>query len=88
MIPIRQGVATLSQPMFSLKADLDSKRIIYNDNPIDKWCFQNVEIKSDINANIQPCKGLDVKRRIDGVISMLCGYIVLEDNKDDYVNMI
>jgi len=88
MVPIRQGVATLSDPMKSMKADLKSKRIVYNNNPIDKWCLSNTEIKADINGNIQPVKGLDVKMRIDGLISLLCGYIVLEDNKDDYTNMI
>jgi len=88
MIPIRQGVATLSQPMTSMKADLKSKIIVYNDNPIDKWCLSNTEIKQDINANIQPFKSADRKKRIDGTISLLCGYIVLEDNKEDYSNMI
>ena len=88
MVPIRQGVATLSDPMKSMKADLKSKRIVYNNNPIDKWCLSNTEVKTDINGNIQPVKGLDVKMRIDGLISLLCGYIVLEDNKDDYTNII
>jgi phage terminase large subunit-like protein len=74
--------------MKNLKADLDSKKIIYNDNPIDKWCLSNTEIKADINGNIQPVKGLDVKKRIDGLISLLCGYIVLEDNREDYINMV
>ena len=74
--------------MFDLKADLNSKRIIYNNNPIDKWCLSNVEVKSDTNGNIQPMKGIDVRKRIDGVISLLCSYIVLNDNKDDYTNMI
>ena len=88
MIPIRQGVATLSQPMKNLKADLESKIVVYNNNPIDKWCLSNTEIKVDINGNIQPVKGVDVKKRIDGLISLVCGYIVLEDNRDDYLNMI
>lgn len=88
MIPIRQGAATLSQPMKDLKADLKAKKIVYNNNPIDKWCLSNTEIKADINGNIQPVKGLDTRMRIDGTISLICGYIVLQDNKDDYLNMI
>ena len=35
MIPVRQGVITLSQPMKDLKADLQAKLIVYNDHPID-----------------------------------------------------
>jgi phage terminase large subunit-like protein len=88
MIPIRQGVATLSQPMFDIKADLASKKIVYNNNPIDKWCMSNVEIRADINGNIQPLKGIDTTKRIDGMVSLLCGYIALNDNLEDYLNMI
>ena len=36
MVPIRQGVATLSQPMKDLKADFQAKNIVYGSNPIDK----------------------------------------------------
>lgn len=88
MVPIRQGVATLSDPMKELKADLRADRILYNNNPIDAWCLSNTEIKTDINGNIQPVKGVDVRKRIDGTISLLCGYIVLKDNMEDYRNII
>lgn len=88
MVPIRQGVATLSQPLFDLKADLTSKNIVYNNNPIDKWCLSNTCVKSDANGNIQPIKGIDVTKRIDGTVSMICAYIVLQDNKDDYLGII
>lgn len=88
MVPIRQGVATLSQPLFDLKADLTSKNIVYNNNPIDKWCLSNTCVKSDANGNIQPMKGIDVTKRIDGTVSMICAYIVLQDNKDDYLGII
>ncbi|HDR5128301.1 TPA: terminase large subunit, partial [Bacillus anthracis] len=38
MVPVAQGKQTLSMPMKLLGADLEAKRIIYNNNPIDKWC--------------------------------------------------
>lgn len=88
MIKIRQGTKTLSDPMKSMKADLQANKIIYNNNPIDKWCLSNTEIKADINGNIQPVKGLDNRKRIDGTISLLCGYIVLQDNRDEYLSII
>lgn len=88
MIPIRQGVATMSQPLKELKADLASKLIIHNGNPIDMWCLSNAEIKADINGNIQLVKGMDNRKRIDGVVSLSCGYIVLKDKWDNYVNLI
>lgn len=88
MIKIRQGTKTLSEPMKNLKPDLGAKKINYNNNPIDKWCLSNTEIKVDINGGIQPVKGLDPKKRIDGTISLLCAYIPLQNNMSDYKNMI
>lgn len=87
MIPVRQGVFTLSDPMKSLKADLSAGRVIYNNNPIDKMCFYNIEVKTDINGNIQPVKGLDPRRRIDGVIALICAYKVLQDKANEYINL-
>lgn len=88
MIPIRQGTATLSAPMKELAADLGANRIIYNNNPIDKWCLSNTEVKADINGNIQPIKGMDARRRIDGTLSLIDAYIVLKDKYDEYQAMI
>lgn len=88
MIPIRQGVATMSQPLKELKADLGAKRIAHNCNPIDMWNLSNAEIKSDINGNIQLVKGMDARKRIDGVVSLANAYIVLKDKWEDYINII
>lgn len=87
MIPIRQGVITLSQPMKDLAADFKAHKVIYNNNPIDKWCLINTEVKTDVNGNIQPVKSLNKRRRIDGTVALLCAYKVLQDKKDMYINM-
>ena len=88
MIPIRQGVFSLSQPMKDLAVDLDEKRIVYDNNPIDKWCLLNTEIKTDINGNIQPVKGLDARQRIDGTLALIDGYKVLRDKFDELQSLI
>ena len=88
MIKVRQGVYTLSSPMKELKADLGAGKIIYNNNPIDKWCLSNLQIKTDINGNIQPVKGVDNRQRIDGAIALIIGYVVLLDKMTEYQNMI
>ncbi len=87
MIPIRQGVYTLSQPMKDLAADFKTHNIVYNNNPIDKWCLINTNVKTDINGNIQPVKGLDPRQRIDGTIALLCAYTVLQNKKDKYIEL-
>lgn len=81
---VRQGTITLSAPMKELKADLIANKIIYNDNPIDKWCLANTEIKTDINGNIQPIKGGDPTQRIDGTVALIIGYIVMKEKMSEY----
>lgn len=88
MIPVIQGKKTLSGPMKKLGADLESKLIIYNNNPIDKWCLSNTAIDVDKNDNIQPIKTSNQRRRIDGTAALLNAYVVLQDKMQDYINMI
>lgn len=88
MITVRQGIYTLSAPMKELKADLEANKVIYNNNSIDKWCLSNTEIKTDINGNIQPIKGMDSRRRIDGAVALIIAYVVLKDKMSEYENMI
>jgi len=84
MLAIRQGKQTLSNPLKEIKADLKAKRIIYNDNPVLKWCMTNVNIETDKNGNIQPHKGVNQKARIDGFAALLDAYVVYLAHKDEY----
>jgi phage terminase large subunit-like protein len=86
--PVIQGKKTLSSPMKSFAADLEAKKINYNNNPILKWCLTNSAIDVDKNNNIQLCKTSNQRRRIDGVASLLDAYITLERYYEDYLNMI
>lgn len=88
MIPVVQGKKTLSGPMKSMGADLEAKRINYGNNPITKWCLSNTNIDVDKNDNIQPSKGKQQKRRIDGAAAMLNAYVIYQDKHQDYVNLI
>ena len=88
MVPIIQGKKTLSAPMKSLGADLSSKLIVYNNNPVDKWCLANTSYEEDKNGNIQPCKTSKRTRRIDGTSALLDAYVVLQDRIADYQSMI
>lgn len=88
MIPVIQGKKTLSGPMMSLGADLEGKRINYNNNPITKWCLSNTHIDIDKNGNIQPAKGKSQKKRIDGTSALLNAYVIYLDKYQDYTNLI
>jgi phage terminase large subunit-like protein len=88
MIAVHQGKKTLSDPMKRLKNDLDSKVIVYNNNPIDKWCLANTSYEEDKNGNIQPHKTSKPTRRIDGTAALLDAYTILQDKQEEYESMI
>ncbi len=83
-----QGKKTLSGPMKNLGADLEAKRINYNNNPILKWCLSNTAITIDTNQNIQPDKSRNQRRRIDGTASLMDAYVCLERCREEYLAMI
>ena len=86
--PVIQGKKTLSNPMRLLGADLRSKLVNYNNNPITRWCLMNVRADVDKNDNIQPAKTSNAKQRIDGFASMLNAYVRYTENKQEYLNLI
>jgi phage terminase large subunit-like protein len=88
MIPVIQGKKTLSMPMQLLGADLQAKKVVYNNHPIDKWCLSNTAVEIDKNLNMQPVKTKNQRRRIDGTAALLNAYVVLQEKKNDYLNMI
>lgn len=88
MVPVHQGKKTLSAPMKNLGADLEKKLIVYNNNPVDKWCLMNTAIDVDKNDNIQPIKTSNTRRRIDGTAALLDAYVVLEEKMNDYMSII
>ena len=88
MIPVIQGKKTLSQPMKSIGADLENNLIVYNNNPVDKWCLCNTAVDIDKNDNIQPIKTSKPRRRIDGTAALLDAYVVLQNNLNEYMSLI
>jgi len=88
MEKVRQGIYTLSEPMKQLEADLRNGNLIYNNNPILKWCLANTQAKVDVNGNIQPSKLNSQYKRIDGTVALIIAYAVLSRYRNDYENMI
>ena len=88
LVKCYQGVKTLSLPMQKLAADLQSKKINYNNNVLLKWCITNTGVKTDVNGNIQPVKAQSAKYRIDGLASLLDAYVGLTDHYQEYLDAI
>lgn len=88
LLPVIMGAKTLSAPMKLLGADLSSKNIVYDNNPLMKWALTNVAIETDKNENIRPIKGKHQRQRIDPAVALLIAYTVLQNNLEDYKGLI
>jgi phage terminase large subunit-like protein len=86
MVRCIQGAKTLSLPMQNMGADLQAKRINYNNNSILKWCLTNTGIQTDRNGNIVPIKNQSARHRIDGMTSMLDAYVGLYEHYNEFVS--
>lgn len=83
MVRCIQGAKTLSLPMQQMGADLQAKRINYNNHPILKWCLTNTGVQTDRNGNIVPIKAQGAKHRIDGAASLLDAYVGLMEHYNE-----
>lgn len=88
MEAVHQGKKTESQPLKCLQADLRSNLIIYNSNPVDRWCLCNAAVDIDKNDNISLMKTSKATRRIDGTAALMDAYVVLHDHINDYMSII
>ncbi len=88
MEAVHQGKKTESQPLKCLQADLRSNLIIYNSNPVDRWCLCNAAVDVDKNDNISLIKTSKATKRIDGTAALMDAYVVMQDHINDYMNII
>lgn len=80
----------LSNAMNSLEMDLKYNLINYNQNPIDKYCLENVTAK----WNSQGTKRMPMKvqgdntKKIDGAVTMLICYETLDRFRREYTDIV
>ena len=84
MVRCIQGAKTLSLPMQMLGTDLQAHKVIYNNNPVLKWCLTNTGIQTDRNGNIVPIKNQSPRQRIDGAAALLDCYVGLYEHYAEY----
>ena len=68
----------------------EEERIVYNDNPMLRWCLSNTGTKStnkDGLESIQPVK-VNTNRRIDGTVSLLNAYTCFKSHEEEYLSLI
>lgn len=82
-----QGPFTWSQPMKEMGAALSEHRVIYQNNPILRWCLANTAVKAlnqDGIATIQPVK-MHADLRIDGMVSLLNAWVGYVKHMNEYM---
>ena len=69
-VPYSQSIGNFTKPVRTFELLLKRGDIIIDDNPITRWCFQNVVLKEDANQNCKPTKD-NRNNKIDAVIAIL-----------------
>ena len=90
MEKIRQGPFTWTYPMKEMGGMFEERRIVYNDNPMLRWCLSNTGKKTtnkDGIESIQPVK-VNTNRRIDGTVSLLNAYTCFKNHEEEYLSLI
>jgi phage terminase large subunit-like protein len=86
---IPQKREVMSTPMKLLEADLRGKLVIYNNNPIDKWCLSNTALDMDSRGLIMPIKVQGKpENRIDGTVTMIITDAVLMQYRTEFMKMV
>lgn len=72
MQPYSQSIGNFSIASKELERRIKRGEVILDDNPITRWCYDNVILKTDWNDNIKPIKSnKSSEKKIDGVIAMI-----------------
>ncbi|GHU96334.1 terminase [Clostridia bacterium] len=88
MVRAIQGAKTLSLPMQMLGQDLKAHKVIYQNNPVLKWCLTNTGVQTDRNGNIVPVKNQSPRQRIDGTAALLDCYVGLYEHYNEFTGAI
>lgn len=82
-----QGPFTWSQPMKEMGAAFETHMVVYDNNPVLRWCMANTAKKSlnkDGIETIQPVK-IQQNRRIDGMVSLLNAWVGYVKHYEEYM---
>lgn len=87
---IRQGPVTWTYPMKRMKGLFEDGLIVYQNNPILRWCLANTVAKSSNQKgidSIQPEKASS-NRRIDGMVSLLNAMVGYYNHEEEFLQYV
>ena len=70
VVPIGQGVASMSPPMKELGKLIASKMLAHGGNPVLNWMADNLVAREDAAGNIKPDKEKS-REKIDGMVALI-----------------
>lgn len=80
---VLQDAKTLNNAINLVEADLKARLINYNDNPVDKWCFENASLKVNDQRQALVIKTEDAKK-IDGTVTLVSAYEMLRRYRSNF----
>lgn len=86
-VNIPQDFKVINNPMRTLEADMRDKLVIYQNNPVCRWCFCNTGIALDKLGRIMPAK-METSKRIDGTVAKIIAYATLEWHRSEFMSLI
>lgn len=86
---ILQNIETLSNATKLVEADLKSRDINYNENPVDKWCLGNAALKLNDRGQCMAVKTNNIKsKRIDGAVTKVILYETFRRNRNEFLECV
>ena len=82
---ILQNAPTLSNAINLTEAELRSRNIIYNENPVTRWCFSNACLQMNSQRQGLLVKSSPIKR-IDGAVTLVSLFELYRRYKSDLLN--
>lgn len=70
MRPYSQNIGSFNAPTKALERLIMQGNVTFDDNPITRFCFANVQLRQDFNGNQKPDKS-KADNKIDGIIAAL-----------------
>jgi len=70
MIPVRQGMLTMSPASKEFERLINSGKMIHDGNPVLRWMAANASVQTDNVGNIKPIKKKSTAR-IDGIVAAI-----------------
>lgn len=84
---ILQNAETLNNAILLVEADLKSKLINYNENPVDRWCFENSCLKVNDKRQSLVIKN-ENSQKIDGAVTLVSLYELYRRHRSEFKKLV